>query len=173
MFNRIIGNIIVALLSVALLASSCKENRPQGKPLTPEELIDRNKDRLGREDLFIDSWLENKDWKIKTTSTGLRYFIYSDSIGDPMQTEDIAVVTYSVFLLDSSLVTTVRADLPKAFRIDRDDVISGLHEAAKLLSPGDSAILIVPSYLAYGLTGTTDIPSNMPLLYDIQVLDKR
>lgn len=173
MFRCFLNHFALAILAVSLLASSCEQNRPKGEPLSQEDLINKNKERLSREDQFIDAWLENKEWNIKTTTTGLRYYVYSDSAGDRLQSEDIAIVTYKLFLLDSSLVASEISEKPLAFRVDRDDVVSGLHEAIKLLSPGDSAILILPSYLGYGLTGATDIPSNMPLLYDIQVLDKR
>jgi FKBP-type peptidyl-prolyl cis-trans isomerase len=47
-------------------------------------------------------------------------------------------------------------------------VESGLHEAIQLLSPGDSALFIIPSYRAHGLVGDMEqIPMRSTVVYHI------
>jgi FKBP-type peptidyl-prolyl cis-trans isomerase len=47
-------------------------------------------------------------------------------------------------------------------------VESGLHEGVQLLSPGDSAILVIPSYRAHGLIGDQDrIPMRSSVVYRV------
>jgi FKBP-type peptidyl-prolyl cis-trans isomerase len=49
-----------------------------------------------------------------------------------------------------------------------DNVESGLHEAIQLLSPGDSALFVIPSYRAHGLIGDQDrIPMRSTLVYRV------
>jgi FKBP-type peptidyl-prolyl cis-trans isomerase len=84
----------------------------------------------------------------------------------------VAEVDYQVFLLDSTMVETATGETRKKFRVGHDDVISGLHEAITLLHVGDSARIIIPSYLAYGLTGNQkNIPPNAALYYNITLVD--
>ena len=57
------------------------------------------------------------------------------------------------------------------FLVEMDDVESGLHEAIQLMSPGDSAVVLIPSYRAHGLIGDQDrIPMRSSLVYHIGLL---
>jgi FKBP-type peptidyl-prolyl cis-trans isomerase len=49
--------------------------------------------------------------------------------------------------------------------------ISALNEGLLLMRKGDRKLLLVPSRLAYGPNGTTGIPPDSALLYDVEVLD--
>ena len=49
-----------------------------------------------------------------------------------------------------------------------DNVESGLHEAIQHLSPGDSAVIVIPSYRAHGLIGDQDkVPMRSSVVYRI------
>jgi FKBP-type peptidyl-prolyl cis-trans isomerase len=53
-----------------------------------------------------------------------------------------------------------------------DNVENGLHEAIQYLRVGDKAKIILPSYLAHGLTGDSDkIPPMASVLYDIELVE--
>ncbi len=49
-------------------------------------------------------------------------------------------------------------------------VIAGWTEALQLMHQGDRILLLVPSYLAYGPTGSGTIPPDTPLLFDMELL---
>jgi FKBP-type peptidyl-prolyl cis-trans isomerase len=55
--------------------------------------------------------------------------------------------------------------------VEHDDVESGLHEAVQLLSAGDSAVFILPSFRAHGLAGDRDrIPMRSTVVYRVGVV---
>lgn len=162
---------VLILITLALLSSSCdRDAKPQPRTYTQEELLDANRKIIHNESDYIDEFIARNDWKMEKTATGLRYEIYHDSSGASPTTEMIATVSYRAYLLDSTEVGNTAINGPQQFRIGRDAVISGLHEAVTLLSPGDSARFILPAYLAYGLTGDKNIPSNAALFYDLSLI---
>jgi len=59
-----------------------------------------------------------------------------------------------------------------AYSRGMDNVESGLHEVILLMKVGDKAKVVLPSHLAFGLTGdSSKIPHSTPLVYDIQLID--
>ncbi len=84
---------------------------------------------------------------------------------------DVVSIVYSLHLLDGTRVTDTDLSGSITFVVGQGNVVSGLHEAVTLLSVGDSARLILPSYLGYGLTGDQNkIPSNAALFYDLSLV---
>lgn len=168
---------LIVLCAAGLLAaaSGCdRDQRPRSKPMTEDELIEFNKKRAGRESEVLDAFAEKQGMDALKTKTGIRYEIYARSgKPDSARTGNAVGVTYTAYLLDSTLVESTGAK-PRFFRVGHDDVISGLHEAVTLTALGDSVRMIIPSHLAYGLTGKSpQVPPNAPLLYDLCLVDIR
>ncbi len=163
---------LITFLAITLLSASCdrRAKRPP-KTYTQDELIELNRQKVGLETDLIDAFVEKSGWAMIKTPTGLRYDIYGASPGEVGRKGMVATITFKAYLLDSTVVESTDISAPRQFRIGESDVVSGLHEVMTLLSKGDSARVIIPSYLAYGLTGDEKIPSNAALLYDLQVLD--
>lgn len=162
---------MIMVFALALISSSC-ENEPVNQPrtYTEEELLEINRNMMTKESDRINAYVAKNGWEMNQTSTGLRYDIYHHGHGAMPTTTMIATIAYSAYLLDSTEVASTRRSGPKQFRIGHDDVISGLHEGITLLSVGDSARFVIPSHLAYGLTGDNKIPPNSALLYDVTLL---
>jgi FKBP-type peptidyl-prolyl cis-trans isomerase len=56
----------------------------------------------------------------------------------------------------------------ETFRVEHDEVESGLHEAIQHLSEGDSAIIVIPSHRAHGLAGDmAKVPMRSTVVYAI------
>lgn len=49
--------------------------------------------------------------------------------------------------------------------------ISGWNMATLQMRKGDRKLVIIPSYLAYGATGSAVVPPNTSLLFDMEILD--
>jgi FKBP-type peptidyl-prolyl cis-trans isomerase len=61
---------------------------------------------------------------------------------------------------------------PTSVIIGYDEVESGIHEALQYFTKGDSALVIIPSYLAHGLTGDFHkIPPNSTLLIWMKIAE--
>ena len=59
---------------------------------------------------------------------------------------------------------------PYTFKVDNGEAIQGWDIALMQLQEGDYAIVLVPSWLAYGFSGSGgDIPPNTPLYFEIEV----
>jgi FKBP-type peptidyl-prolyl cis-trans isomerase len=59
---------------------------------------------------------------------------------------------------------------PKVFRVEKSEAESGLHEAVQLLHQGDSARLVLPPHLGFGMVGDGNkIPPRAILVYMIKI----
>ena len=163
----------LALVSFLLMAASCgNEEGKQKRMPTREELIEANRQKVSTEAKIINDFVKKSGWEMNTTKTGIRYDIYHSSEGDSARMGMLATITFQAYLLDGSQVGSSEISGPVTFKLGQGDQVSGLHEALTLLQEGDSARFIIPSYLAYGLTGNqNDIPPNAALLYDLALVD--
>lgn len=155
-----------------------KENRPKDFEVTKEmkeDLMVTNKEWFIREQADIDNFVNRYQWDMVKTGTGIRYLIYekADSVNNPCAVAgQIAVVNFKVRLLDNDSVLYESNDASQWFLIEMDNVENGLHEAIQYLRKGDKAKIILPSYLAHGLSGDMDkIPPLAPVLYDIELAE--
>lgn len=135
-----------------------------------EELIEANRNRHQGEKAAIDAFVKEKGWPVTETGSGLRYWIYEPGNGPATRMEQRVLLTYSISLTDGTVC--YRNDgTPGAFVIGRDQVESGLHELLLLMHLGDRARAIMPSHLAFGLTGdSAKIPPNATLVYDVHLI---
>lgn len=173
MNRNLLPYFLFLLITSGSVACQQKHTREQNKTERElkEELIQANIRRAGREEAVIDRFVELSGFDMTETGTGLRYYIYENGNGPKATLNDLVTVDYQVRLLDSTVVYSTDKTGAETFRVGRDNVESGLHEAAQLLAEGDKAILILPSHRAFGFTGDRGkIPHNATLLYDLQVL---
>ncbi len=143
-------------------------------PMTREQLLDAHKRKLDVETSRIDSFLAQTDWEMEKTNTGLRYQVYHHGHGDSAAMGLTAEITFKALLLNGTPVASTPPGETRSVRIGYDDEVSGLHEALDLLAQGDSARFILPSHLAYGLTGLNNqVPPNAAIFYDLHLVDLR
>ena len=77
-------------------------------------------------------------------------------------------------MLDGKLCYSSDKNGPKTFKVDFDNVETGIHQGIKLMREGEKAIFILPSHLAHGLTGDNDkIPPKASVYYEVEVLSVR
>ncbi len=158
-----------------MLLSACDQRSTPKKDLDPsvykEPLIEANKHVVNAENEQIDRLLARYNWDMQETGTGLRYMIYEKGDGARVKELDLISLEYTVKLISGDVAYTSDMDGPLEFRVGRGDIISGLDEGVRLLHEGDKARLVIPSYLAYGLTGDQDkIGQKATLIYDIELL---
>jgi FKBP-type peptidyl-prolyl cis-trans isomerase len=138
------------------------------KPLTQKQLITFNRKLLRQEKREIDTFVKTKHWKVKESGTGLRYQILVKGKGTKAHTGQIVKIRYSVELLDGQKVYSGI----KSFKIGYGRVENGLEEGILLLKKGDEARFILPSHLAYGLSGDGNkIPPHTPIIYYVELLE--
>lgn len=172
---------LILLFSVLFL-HSCSEEKKAEQPKEmvidkqmKEDLLETNKEWFIQEQNDIDNYVNRHKWEMIKTGTGIRYAIYkkvdttNNALAVPGQ---IAVVNFEVYLLKNDSLCYESKDGSQWFLIEMDNVENGLHEAIQYLRQGEKAKIILPSYLAHGLTGDSDkIPPMSPVLYDIELLE--
>ena len=152
-----------------------KSNQKVDYKKIENNLIENNKKLSRIESDEIDKYTQKNNWEdVVKTGTGLRYSILKKGSGMQAEINQIAKVNYKVSLLDGTFCYGSEKSGPKEFRIGQDDVETGLHEGIAYLHVGDKAKFILPSHLAHGFTGDQrKIPSNAPIIYEIELLSVR
>lgn len=161
---------------------SCKQNNNKNISKYPDynskefkdKLVEANKMYVKKESDEIDQYILRRGWEMKTTGTGLRYMIVEAGTGVLAKPNDIAKVSYNITLLDGTVCYSSEQNGPKEFKINQDNVESGLHEGIQYMHVGDKARFILPSHLAHGLMGDeSKIPPKSSVVYDIELLSLR
>ncbi len=137
-----------------------------------EKLLEANKATVIAENEQIDKYILRNGWQMSATGTGLRYQIIEKGNGAKASAGMLVKYEYEVQLLTGETIYSSTQSGPKEFILGKGGVESGLEEGMLLLLVGDKARLIIPSYLAHGLSGDQDrIPSKATLIYTIKLID--
>ena len=144
--------------------------------LDKETSISLNKYWIQDEHFQIKTYCERQGWKMSISPSGLNYMLidsssnklYSPKVGDEV------VLSYDIRLLDPNQTSCYHSDSNglARFKVDQSLVESGLHEVVTYLDVGDSALVVLPHYLAHGIAGDNQkIPPLSPVLYFIKLVD--
>ncbi len=156
---------------------SCRqEEKPVVKQQTEQELKDKllefNKNKANAEDKIIADFIEENYPEATTSNTGIRYVIYQSGNESIVSENSIVLVHYSIESLGGIEYYSTKTKGPEKIWIGHEDVPSGLHEGLVFMAPGDSAVFVMPSNRAYGLTGDQgSIPQNAILVYHVEMID--
>jgi FKBP-type peptidyl-prolyl cis-trans isomerase len=164
----------ILIAALILILTSCSDEPEKYPPMDinkiQEHLLEANKRATTKEAIQIEDYIQLKGITALKTQTGLRYQIYKDLEGKPIAKGQLAVVNYTVTLLNGKECYATK-DKVEDFIVGKDYVETGLHEGIQLMSVGDQAILILPSHLAHGLAGDLkEIPFRSTIVYDIKLV---
>lgn len=99
------------------------------------------------------------------TSAGLYYKISGLDTGDVVTKTSTVGVTYSLYNMNNTKLD--EATSSTEFVVE--ELVSGVQEGLIKAHNGQTISLLVPSGLAYGMAGSTSIPSFSPLRWDFSV----
>ena len=109
-----------------------------------------------------------EDKSVKTSSSGLRYRIVSKGKGRKPTAQDELYVKYKGYFADGTIFDH-RIDGPAIFHLR--NLIPGMAEGLMMLGVGGKATLYIPSRIAYGEEGTTRIPPQKMLIFEVELID--
>jgi len=159
-----------------MLCSYCSEQpHPSSSThhlgMMSDSLVNYNRGIILTEDQQIEDFVARYSWKMSKTGTGLRYFIIKKGQGVKTVKGKVAVIRYTLRLLNGNLCYSSDKNGLKEFKIGYGGVESGVEEGILLMHVGDRAKFIVPSHLAFGLLGDQNkIPQHAALVYDIELV---
>ena len=104
---------------------------------------------------------------VKTTASGLKYIVLQDNVGGvtPTAPTDTVTVNYRGFLPSGQMF---EGNSSISFQLN--GVISGWTEGLQLIKKGAKYRFFIPSNLAYGEAGSSKIPGNSALVFDVELL---
>ena len=105
---------------------------------------------------------------VVTTTSGLQYKVVKQGEGETAKKGDKITVTYKGTTIDG--VTFDESKKPIEFPLE--NMIEGWIEGLQLMNEGSEYILYIPSKLAYGENGASQIVKpNSVLIFDVQLLN--
>lgn len=164
-------------VATSFLLFSCNEPHKQ-KPVIidskklKEEIVQKNIPPVIMEQDEINAWIKSHGYPMKSTGTGLRYYIFKENPkGKPVKMKSEIKIKYKVSLLDGTECYSSDKKGPRTFLVGADNIETGLHEGVQLMREGEKAIFILPAHLAFGLVGDRDkIPPKSTVEYEIEIL---
>ena len=137
-----------------------------------EQLVHVNKYEVEKESDEINQYIAHHNWQMEKTGTGLRYLFLKKGTGVQASSGQIVKVNYKISLLDGTECYSSDKDGAYEFKVEGDNIESGLHEAIQLMHIGDKAKFILPSYMAHGLHGDDEkIPPLSAIVVDMELLE--
>jgi FKBP-type peptidyl-prolyl cis-trans isomerase len=125
---------------------------------------------MGTEVIVAD---ENKDEKVITTASGLKYVEIKIGEGKESKAGSTVKVFYAGRFENGKPFDSNVGGEAYDVLIGKTSVIQGWHEGLQGMKPGGKRKLIIPPDLAYGKKGTPDgrIPPNSTLIFEVEVTE--
>ena len=109
-----------------------------------------------------------------TTASGLKYVDVTQGTGAIAQNGQMLTVHYTGTLQNGTKFdSSVDRGKPYQFRLGSGSVIKGWDEGLLGMKVGGKRKLTIPSALGYGARGSSNIPPNSTLLFDVELLDAK
>jgi len=151
-----------------------------------EITLNQQKQQLAKDSVIIENFLKEKNITAMKTPSGLRYVIIKSGKGENAKDGQTVKVNYAGYLLNGKYFDTSiesiakekkifmegRGYTPIPVQVGRTAVITGWHEALKLMNKGCKMTVYIPSSLAYGKQRKSeDIVEDTVLAFDMEVVD--
>ncbi len=83
---------------------------------------------------------------------------------------DIINFDYNVKTLNGQIIYSDEEITPRDYKMDKEELFTGLREGLKLMKPGETVTFLFPSQKAYGYYGDTNrIGTSVPLMCKVTV----
>ncbi len=136
-----------------------------------------NKARYRFEEKLFDTIMkreQDKEWI--QTGLGMPYYYKVRNEKDTLKPTYgyMVMMEYGIFTLGGDTIYSPSEIGTKTYAVDKEELFAGLREAVKMLSKGEEAVFLVPSYLGYGYLGDGErIPPNYPFRLNLKLLEIR
>ena len=115
----------------------------------------------------IKKYISENKLVAQRTETGLYYVIEEEGTGEQPTANSNVTVAYKGYFIDESEFDSSKSD---GVSFDLQKVIKGWTEGIPYFKEGGKGKLLIPSHLAYGLSGKGSIPGGVTLIFDINLI---
>jgi len=174
------SNRLILILCILLVAWSCKTPEAR-RPVevktgsTIDLSVERNKERYALEEEDIKKVIDNDSVNDYITSElGFWYYYNSEKSLDTELADfgDVVEYEYDVKDLNGNTIYTKDELGKQTYRMEKEELISGLREGLKIMKEGETVTFVFPSYKAYGYYGDLErIGTNMPIISTVTVIN--
>lgn len=166
-------NKIPHILLLLVLAWNCKSPEPREAVSVSsgsfiQESVERNKALVAQEEALIKNLISADT--TQTFQASEQGFWYAKTVKDLLKTSklpefgDQVTFDYQIEDINGNIIYTKAELSPRTYAVDQQQLISGLRDGIKMMYPGETMILYLPSYKAYGYYGDENrIGTNIPL----------
>lgn len=174
----------IFILLASVFISSCVNSTPKSDEPQTAEGVEKKKeiDRIAQENvraemitglseamnMIVTAYSEGKmEDQIKTTPSGLKYYINKEGNGPHPGAGDMCSVHYIGVTPDGKKFDSSFDRMAQfSFRVGLGEVIKGWEEGIQLMKTGGNAVFFIPPHLAYGENGIPgDINGNQELIF--------
>lgn len=107
-----------------------------------------------------------------TTESGLQYKVLFEGRGrKPQPKNNVSVHYRGILLSGQEFDSSYASDEP--IRLNLNRVIKGWGEGLQLMPSGSVYVFLIPSELAYGERGTSGIPPDSDLIFEIELFKSK
>lgn len=127
-----------------------------------------------REEVAIDDFERENGFKTIKTITGLRYFFIRRGQGEEAGYGKRVALKYTGRFLNGEIFNSTDGleDGTQSFYIGQElQVIKGIEEALLFMREGDAIILFVPSWIGFGVDGSSTgiVPPHTPVMFEVEL----
>lgn len=131
---------------------------------TPQNMWEEQENQL------LEVAIQN-NWPVARDSLGYYSAIIVPGEGPLLQWGDPITFDYEASFIDGKVADS-SYERKKPLTTYVGNLVSGLNQALQKFHVGDEGVILLPSYLAYGEEGFSDIPPETPLVFRIHILTK-
>lgn len=125
------------------------------------------------EQVKLKHFVENRDKKIQPSKSGLYCIKTAETQGAEVERGDTLIVDWEgTFLNGKMFDSTKKRKMPFEFVYGKEwQVVKGLEEGLKLMREGETAMLVMPSQLAFGQMGSSSgiIPPFTTVIFKVEL----
>lgn len=175
-YRRLFAVSIAVCLAVWPVVTGCRraavsEAQPRWVAPDEAELTAVHRQLQAQEKQEIEAFIARSGRRFAQSGTGLYYDIYErNPSGAPVGRGDAVDMAYALRLLNGTLIASSDEDGLRRWIVGGEAEEPGLTELLLKMRRGEKAFAILPSHLAYGLSGDGGrIPPHATLLYEIEI----
>lgn len=150
-----VGMRYLGLICIALLVfTSCAKRKAEKQAEEQNQII-------------LD-YIADNNLTATATGSGLYYVIDTQGTGDfPTSSSDVTVA-YKGYLVDGTVFDESTA---AGVTFNLQGVIAGWTEGIPYFKEGGEGLLLIPSALGYGASGSGSIPGNTVIIFEVELID--